>query len=113
MAADNAEGYKNGDVISTPYTGYEVNTYLIRYDANTNKEISRDFIANSVYNKRDKVICKIETPAVDPGGSTPPGGTGGDVDPGETGEDVNTGDTGNEPATDVVTSDVITDDPNA
>ena len=111
MAADNAEGYEDGDVISTPYTGYEVNTYLIRYDANTKKEISRDFIANSVYNKRDKVICKIETPAVDSGGSTTPGGTGGNADEGSTGEDPGTGDTGSDPATDAAANNTVTDDP--
>jgi vancomycin resistance protein YoaR len=61
--ADNPEGYKNGDVISTPYTGYVVNTYRVKYSKETNQEISRTFEAKSTYKHRDKVIAKVEAAA--------------------------------------------------
>ena len=70
MAADNPDGYKDGDVITTPYIGYKANSYLVKYKLGTNKEISRELIAYSEYKKRDKVICKIET-APDVPGSDP------------------------------------------
>ena len=62
MKADNAQGYKDGDVIVTPYTGYLVKTYSCKYNKETNELISRDYVATSKYNKRDKVVCKIEQP---------------------------------------------------
>ena len=86
FAADNAEGYKDGEVISTPYTGYVVNTYRVKYDKATNKEISRTFEAKSTYKKRDKVIARVaapepSTPSTPAEPSTPSGGgvTGSDI----------------------------------
>lgn len=64
--ANNAEGYKNGDVIETPYNGYIVNTYRCRYSKETNEEISRTFEAKSVYKKRDKVIARVAAPTPEP-----------------------------------------------
>ena len=61
MAADNPDGYKDGDVITTPYTGYEVDTYLAKYDKESGELIERTLITHSTYRKRDAVICKIET----------------------------------------------------
>lgn len=61
--ADNPEGYKDGQVISTPYTGYVVNTYRVKYSKETNQEISRTFEAKSTYKHRDKVIAKVEAAA--------------------------------------------------
>lgn len=66
MKADNAQGYKDGDVIVTPYTGYLVKTYSCKYNKETNELISRDYVATSKYNKRDKVVCKIEQPETPP-----------------------------------------------
>lgn len=60
MAADNAEGYKDGDYITEPYKGYQVKTYRCKYNSETKELISRDFIDQSVYKKRDGVICRIE-----------------------------------------------------
>lgn len=60
--ADNAEGYKDGQVISTPYTGYVVDSYRVKYSKETNEEISRTFEAKSTYKHRDKVIAKVEAP---------------------------------------------------
>lgn len=61
MSPDNPEGYKDGDVITQPYTGYKVDTYLVKYHKETGDEIDRQLIAHSTYRKRDAVICKIET----------------------------------------------------
>ena len=64
--ADNAEGYKDGDVIETPYNGYIVNTYRCRYSKETDEEISRTFEAKSVYKKRDKLVARVAAPAPEP-----------------------------------------------
>lgn len=62
MPSDNAKGYKDGEIITTPYTGYDVNTYRCKYNKETDSLISRDFEDLSDYNKRDKVVCKIKDP---------------------------------------------------
>lgn len=78
MDADNADGYKNGDYIVTPYKGYDVNTYRCRYDKKTNALISKDKEAFSDYKKRDAIICEIRDAApTPPTGGIP--GSGGDV----------------------------------
>lgn len=59
MQPNNADGYKDGDYIVEPYNGYDVKTYLCKYDS-SNKQLSRKLIAHSKYKKRDGVICKIE-----------------------------------------------------
>lgn len=63
FSADNAQGYKDGKVITTPYTGYVVDSYRVKYDKATNKEISRTFEAKSTYKSRDKVVARVEAPA--------------------------------------------------
>ncbi len=60
MAANNADGFKNGDYITEPYTGYTIKTYRCKYDKLTKELLSKDFIDDSKYKKRDGVICKIE-----------------------------------------------------
>ena len=71
-ASDNPEGYKDGDVITTPYTGYTAETYRCKYKKDTNELISKEFEAKSVYGKRDKVVCRIAdapdptTPTISP-----------------------------------------------
>ena len=83
----NAEGYRDGQVLTTPYTGYTVKTYKNKYDKETNQLIEREEDRISVYRKRDKVVVKIvlpEEPAVpeepivpdDPGGSGEGSGSG-------------------------------------
>lgn len=62
MAPDNAEGYKDGDYITQPYTGYTAKAYRCKYDKETKELIARELIDKSVYRKRDAVICKIEVP---------------------------------------------------
>ncbi len=62
LPPDNEKGHQDGDVLTTPYTGYKVKTYKLRYSKETGEFISREFDANSTYKKRDKVICKIVDP---------------------------------------------------
>ena len=60
MSKNNSDGYKDGDYITEPYTGYDVNTYLCKYALDSDTQLSRELIAHSVYRKRDAVVCKIE-----------------------------------------------------
>lgn len=64
MYADNPDGYEDGDVITSGYTGYEVYTYRCRYDKETNELISREYEDWSEYWARNEVIARIiEKPA--------------------------------------------------
>ena len=86
MPADNAEGYRDGDYITDPYTGYDVKTYRCKYDKTSNTLISRDYVATSNYRARDAVICKIESGSTTPDNSptvTPGVGNGGVTEGGE------------------------------
>lgn len=80
MSANNAEGYKNGDYITEPYTGYDVNTYLCKYALDSDTQLSRELIAHSVYRKRDAVICKIDESNPSDAGDDVPGIGGGITD---------------------------------
>ena len=62
MPPDNEDGYKDGQVITTPYTGYTVSTYRCKYDKQTDELISREHEVTSHYSKRNKEICKIVEP---------------------------------------------------
>lgn len=60
FSANNAEGYKNGDYIVKPYTGYDVKTYRCKYSKTDDSLISRNFEDESKFKSRDGVICKIQ-----------------------------------------------------
>ena len=60
-ADNNPNGYTNGQVIATAYTGYTVNTYKCKYDKETDELISRDFDKTSKYKYRNKQIASIVT----------------------------------------------------
>lgn len=81
MEANNKGGYKNGDVIVSPHSGYYVESYIYKYELDSDKLISKDYIDDSRYRVRNKVVCKIEgtTTPDQPGGGTDtptePGGT--------------------------------------
>lgn len=77
MEPNNKEGYKNGDVIVTPHSGYYVESYIYRYALDTGELISKDYIDDSRYRVRNKVVCKIESGTTTPEGgtTTPDGGT--------------------------------------
>ena len=59
LPPDNEKGYKDGEVINDPYTGYTIETYQCRYDKETDELIEREFEVRSRYIKRDKLVCKI------------------------------------------------------
>ena len=58
----NKEGYKDGDVIQTAYTGRTVKTYRVKYDKTTDEKLSSAYEATSRYKSRDKIIAKVVTP---------------------------------------------------
>ena len=60
MEADNEKGYKDGDVITSGYTGYKIRTYRCKYSKATDELISSEVEATSKYDRRDKVVCKIK-----------------------------------------------------
>lgn len=79
-----AEGYAEGKVVVTPYTGYDVKSYRCKYDKETNELISKKLEATSTYKVRDKVICKVEVPEVPTEPSVPEDTTVPEIDSGIT-----------------------------
>ncbi len=67
-APDNKEGYKDGQVLVTPYSGAVVKTYKKFYDKETGKLIDTVLVGTSTYKTRNKVVCKIvsETEPTEP-----------------------------------------------
>lgn len=63
---DNEEGYKDGEVIVTPYTGYTSKSYRVKYSKETNRKISTTLENSDRYGVRNKVICKIVDEITDP-----------------------------------------------
>ena len=91
MEENNPKGYKDGDTIVSPYTGYKVRTYRCKYDKATNQLISSEIEATSTYSARDHVICKIKKAETEPttpedttDPSTPTEPSGPSVQPDET-----------------------------
>ena len=74
FAPDNDKGFKDGDQVVSPYTGYKVETYRIKYDKETGRRISKKLEAVNIYAKRDQVICKILLPGetLPPNPTNPP-----------------------------------------
>ena len=68
---DNEDGYKDGDIVQSPYVGYTVKTYRCKYSKETDELLSRDYEATSRYNVRDLIIARVssgetEAPSEDP-----------------------------------------------
>lgn len=59
MVAGNSDGYRDGDFIIQPHTGYSVKTYRCKYNKETKELISKDDEDASYYNKCDAVVCVI------------------------------------------------------
>jgi len=59
---DNPDGFKDGDVVIPPYTGYKIATYRCKYDKASDELLSREREAVSYYSRRDKIVCKIIQP---------------------------------------------------
>ena len=57
---DNKEGYVDGQVIQTAYTGRTVKTYRVKYSKATDEKISSAYEATSRYKSRDKIIARVE-----------------------------------------------------
>ena len=60
MSSNNKQGYKNGDYIVEPFTGYEIKTYRCRYDNETKELLTKEPESTVKYSKQDGVICKIQ-----------------------------------------------------
>ena len=65
------EGYKDGEVIQTAYTGRTVKSYRQKYDKATEKLISSTYEATSRYKTRDKIIARVEPKPTEPTETTP------------------------------------------
>ena len=66
MSENNPGGYKDGDVLVQPITGYDVSTYIRKYSKDTGAQISESLIATSCYSKLDQVVVKIDTAPTEP-----------------------------------------------
>ena len=60
------EGYKDGDVIQTPYTARTVKSYRVKYSKATDEKISSTYEATSAYRSRDKIIARVEPAPTEP-----------------------------------------------
>lgn len=60
--SDNLMGYEDGDVLVAGATGYQVKTYKMKYDRETDKLLSKDYITTTHYKKIDRVEVRIEDP---------------------------------------------------
>lgn len=58
-ASENPNGYKDGQVLVTPYTGYTVKSFKNKYDKETKELLSTTQESINYYSKRDEVIIKI------------------------------------------------------
>lgn len=69
---NNAEGYKDGDVIKEGVTGYYVKTYKLKYSIDSGKLMSRDFAANSQYKVVNKIVARVAPEPTQPPTTVPP-----------------------------------------
>lgn len=60
MSKDNVYGYKDGDMIQTGLTGYDVEVYLCKYDRKTGELIARELLSSISYETRDIIVIKID-----------------------------------------------------
>ena len=82
--ADNPQGYKDGQVLTSPYTGYKSEGWQIKYDKVTGEEIERVKVSTDVYSTRDKVVVKIVGGEEEGEGGGESGGTEGGSESGGT-----------------------------
>lgn len=66
MLADNAAGYKEGQIISSGANGCVISTYITKYDTSSNRQISQTQISQDTYDKRDQVVVTIYQPETEP-----------------------------------------------
>ncbi len=60
MSATNPGGYKDGDILLSPLTGYKVQVYRYTYDGSTGKQLSSDLFEVITYSARDAVVVQLE-----------------------------------------------------
>ena len=63
---NNKEGYKDGEVIQTAYTGRTVKSYRVKYSKATDEKLSSAYEATSRYKSRDKIIARVEPKPTEP-----------------------------------------------
>ena len=68
---DNKEGYKDGEVLQTAYTGRTVKSYRVKYSKATNEKLSSAYEATSRYKSRDKIIARVAPKPTEPTETTP------------------------------------------
>lgn len=66
MSKDNPGGYKDGDILVQPITGYDISTYMRKYSKDTGTLITETLITTSAYSKLDQVVVKIDVPPTEP-----------------------------------------------
>lgn len=62
MTEDNQQGYLDGHELQKGITGYDVSTYLCKFDNLTGLMISRTLISTEHYEKRDEILVRISLP---------------------------------------------------
>lgn len=62
MSVDNPQGYTDGHVLQQGISGYDIDTYLCKYDAQTDQLLSSVLVATDHYSKRDTILVHISTP---------------------------------------------------
>lgn len=65
-ANNNPNGYRDGQVIQQPVTGYTVYSYKLKYDKETDELISKDYEATSNYVRKNKIVVVIDQPETEP-----------------------------------------------
>ncbi len=60
--SNNPKGYRDGQELVSPYTGYRVVTYKNKYDKQTNELIESTQERDAVYSHRNRVVVKFVTP---------------------------------------------------
>lgn len=67
---NNKEGYVDGEVIQTAYTGRTVKSYRVKYSKATDEKLSSTYEATSRYKSRDKIIARVEPAPTEPPATT-------------------------------------------
>lgn len=64
--SNNPKGYYDGQVIQTAYSGYTIKTYRQKYDKQTDKLLSSELEATSVFSSRNRIVVKLVDDATEP-----------------------------------------------
>ena len=64
MVADNIGGYKEGDVLISGITGYDVIVYRNRNEKDTGRQVSKSLVSHGRYEKRNQIVVDIYVPPI-------------------------------------------------